>query len=143
MNPDSQKLTCEKGCGKCCDVGGTDKILFATAEEAEAIGRVIGRLPARCGKRVDQIEFGIKNEQPCPFLVGGGCSVYSVRPAVCRMYQCDLSDPGTKSTESFREIEKSLDDLIAHGVLVADLREWFPKWIGLGEGSPINIAAFM
>ena len=46
MNPDVQKLTCEKGCGKCCDVGGTDKILLATAEEAKAIGHSIGIIPA-------------------------------------------------------------------------------------------------
>ncbi len=61
MNSDVQKLTCEKG----CDAVGTDEVLPATAEKAEAIAASIGIIPA--GKSTGD-DAGIQHDAAVFFI---------------------------------------------------------------------------
>jgi Fe-S-cluster containining protein len=120
-------LTCEKGCGRCCEVGGTSLQLLATEAEAVLIGQHIGRDPEmNSGKPIDQIQFGPINERPCPFYVESACSIYEVRPEGCRQYQCDLTDPHRITAESLEQLVSMITEQTEKGSLYADLRTWFP-----------------
>ena len=96
------------GCGLCCD--GT---LYATATvRSHDVSIVIAAGLA--------IEKGEKREffrQPCPRFSCGSCTVYEVRPKVCRGYRCSLLEKveaGEISTSLAREvIQKALELRVA------------------------------
>lgn len=131
-------LTCEKGCGRCCEVGGTSLQLLVTASEAVLIGQHIGRAPEmNSGKTIDQIQFGPINERPCPFYVGRACSIYEVRPEGCRRYQCDLTEPHSKTAESLGQLVSMITEQAEKGSIYADLRTWFPN-VGKTLAQPLR-----
>lgn len=104
---------CRAGCGWCCHFK-----IEATAPEVLAIAAHVAALaPARreamLARATDNVRAaaGLSYaehraiNQPCPFLVDSACSVYEVRPALCRNYhstdvgQCRSSfdAPGNES----------------------------------------------
>jgi len=70
---------CRKGCSHCCHTS-----VLIPAQEAALIGKRIGVKPAKVTgiTQRDDIKAGYDN--PCPFLKGGACSIYSSRPLACR-----------------------------------------------------------
>jgi 3'-phosphoadenosine 5'-phosphosulfate sulfotransferase (PAPS reductase)/FAD synthetase len=118
-------LNCEKGCGKCCEVQGTDKVLMTTRSEAERIAAVTGRTMDRsAGRPLHKMVLGITRAAPCPFLKEGACTIYEDRPAVCRAYRCNGTDPWVKSAESLVDCEALAANTADE---VSDLRVWFPE----------------
>jgi Fe-S-cluster containining protein len=74
---------------------------------------------------------------PCPFLINKECSVYPVRPMVCRLHfsvandadACDiLAHPGAQVPYLNLEVHKSAYGFIfaENGCTFADIREFFP-----------------
>ncbi|MBC9070652.1 YkgJ family cysteine cluster protein [Thauera sp. CAU 1555] len=90
---------CRSGCGACCSM--TTMIYAHEAEVlAQASGRRMTRIPARpqfTALTQARAFFGT----PCPFLKDSRCSVYEVRPIICRLHHslnddasaCDTSVP--------------------------------------------------
>lgn len=95
VQPDKRALACQVGCTYCC-------YMYATASVPEILvilGHIItnlteqelGALKARVAA-TDKITHNLDGYGrllagvPCPLLVDGKCSVYSVRPLVCRGY---------------------------------------------------------
>lgn len=80
----SAVAVCQKGCNSCChiDVGLTEL-------EAQFIERNAGK-KMKTGTTRSSGHGGTKT--PCPFLSGGSCSIYEVRPFVCRTHFA-LDDP--------------------------------------------------
>ena len=119
-------MNCGKGCGKCCEVAGTNKILMTTKSEALAIAQETGRrMDVSVGRPMQEMRYDITRAALCPFLVEGACSIYEQRPQVCRAYQCDLKDQWSKSEQSAVDCSR-----LARGMVneeVADLRAWFPE----------------
>lgn len=121
-------LDCKKGCGKCCEVAGTVQQLIATEAEAIAIGKAAGREPIlSAGRGLSGILFGVQKAAPCPFLEDGACTVYDVRPAVCRAYQCNGQDQWVKSEQAIVDCTKVATGIIENSEPCADLRAWFPE----------------
>ena len=121
-------LTCEKGCGKCCEVQGTDKILMTTYNEAVAIAAATGRqMDTSVGRPLHEMRLDITRAAPCPFLKDGACTNYETRPQVCRAYQCNGVDQWVKSEQSLEDCEILAES--QGDALVADLRAWFPESI--------------
>jgi Fe-S-cluster containining protein len=99
-------LPCEECGGRCCyhvlmTMGEFKKIRKkygvpkgATLTEGQILGGVIPGMPAGPGMMVSTPE-GV-----CAYLKNGRCSVYDLRPRVCRLYghvpemPCEYIDPG-------------------------------------------------
>ena len=83
------KIACKTGCNACCSVR-----VHATEPEIFQIANTLNQGPAAQREAVlirlnDHAELASQlsistHRTPCPFLDAGLCSVYSVRPAVCR-----------------------------------------------------------
>jgi hypothetical protein len=84
-------------CGLCCD--GT---LFGSVNLIDVDEHApLVALAAEISTDGDRAEFA----QPCPAFAGGCCTIYTVRPALCRTYKCDLlrrRDVGEVSTADAR-----------------------------------------
>lgn len=113
-------LTCAKGCGKCCEIGGGGKLIPMNDGEAAMMGRALGRTP---GPRVP-LRF-VSKGAPCPAYDAKtrACTAYDARPAVCRIYQCDGEDQWVKSAES----TVKMTALAQMTPTMADIRDWFPE----------------
>jgi hypothetical protein len=101
--PPTIKIACAKGCSYCCHswVGATAPELFLIARHLRdpasakasphlAPDAVIDRAAATAGIDISG-RFGAK--LPCVFLTGGACSIYAVRPTVCRQTTSTLLAP--------------------------------------------------
>ena len=124
--PSKAQHACAPGCSFCCYLP-----VDVLAPEAFRIGVHLKqtRSPAELATLVYQLgthgqhNFGTR---PCPFLAGGRCSIYEVRPMVCRGYnslskeRCEAyyHDPcvdlrGTKDRVAGRLAEAIEDGVIA------------------------------
>lgn len=63
-------LPCEKGCSECCDSPP-----YITFLEWQLIKKFLK------GRKINKL-----NEDTCPLLINCACSIYPVRPVVCRLY---------------------------------------------------------
>lgn len=77
----SKFASCKKGCSHCCCID-----IQISIYEVEYI----------CSKTgisyTNEIPFSQGHKTPCPFLASNVCSIYSVRPLVCRFYHV-MGDP--------------------------------------------------
>ncbi|OMG56602.1 hypothetical protein BJN45_03025 [Azonexus hydrophilus] len=95
---------CRRGCDQCCHMS-TPIFQHEAQRLAAASGRKISVVPYRPHKEV--LDKGLKfYGSPCPFLDQGQCSVYEVRPMICRVHhslnsnssECDTSVPLQQKT---------------------------------------------
>jgi Fe-S-cluster containining protein len=127
---------CKRGCSYCCN-----QSVAISAWEAARIGRASGRTPANVVGFSASTDFSaIPREHsgtPCPFLKGGECSVYDVRPLACRIHfnmgddpeQCDIiNSPGAKVPyfHSKPLLFATAAMFINADVKYADVRAFFP-----------------
>jgi Fe-S-cluster containining protein len=138
-------LACKKGCDSCCrrPVGTTAPSVLRIAaalrerlNEAE-FAEVLGRLVA-----LDEKTHGAswtlaaRPPFPCAFLVDGACSIYAVRPLVCRAWNSADADACRRAlTEgsvempfdlyqrtTFAAVENGIQDVLRqHGLDAGDL----------------------
>jgi hypothetical protein len=69
------------GCGFCCDGTLHGRTTVRPDDEKNVIA---------AGLEIDEQDQKRFFRQPCPHFSCGTCSVYSVRPQVCRRYRCSL-----------------------------------------------------
>ena len=93
--PYQQPLACRNGCSYCCYMQATASgpEILAIAEYIEAnmsdgeLDALRARVAETDGVTGELDSFGrLFANVPCPLLRDGGCSVYEVRPLVCRGY---------------------------------------------------------
>jgi len=74
------KLKC-KACGRCCDFGAFDFILYASRVEFDYIAKNAPILKPE------------KEAGRCPYLDSSGqCAIHQVRPLGCRTFFCSFAD---------------------------------------------------
>ncbi|WP_166443065.1 YkgJ family cysteine cluster protein [Phragmitibacter flavus] len=96
IDANETELACKKGCFLCCylrvDAKAHEILNIADYVEASFSGLERGALNARLEehqKTVEPLSYEqhIGTNVPCPLLIDGMCSVYSVRPFGCRRHQ--------------------------------------------------------
>jgi len=96
------RLACQPGCDFCCY-----NQVELTAPEALLLGSFLppdflrtpsgcagtgGRVPGSAGRQTKEQLAALRAEFPCPLLADGRCSVYEVRPLMCRaMHSLDVA----------------------------------------------------
>ncbi|WP_199026600.1 YkgJ family cysteine cluster protein [Ralstonia sp. ASV6] len=125
-------VACERGCSACCHIN-----ISITETEAQIIEAQTGRRYTRLPAPVRHPE-GKFTGAPCPFLADGACSIYSVRPFVCRhhlsfnldAYWCaperaHLANMPMVSFGAAKEAYREVTRLHTSGVY-GDIRDFFP-----------------
>ncbi len=81
--PIASCVPCKKGCSACCYI----QVELSQAE-AELIGEAVHRAPVQFspGHHTTGNELLGRPDTPCPFLKEDACSIYDVRPIVCRNF---------------------------------------------------------
>jgi Fe-S-cluster containining protein len=121
----SSITSCKSGCGNCCHIN-----VSITEHEAKILADYTGSELENSSSLVRPDFHG----SPCPFLSNEKCSVYLVRPFVCRRqvsvmpseYWCDPSlslDVEVPMVE-FSELSNAFYAIAARSE-VKDIRQWF------------------
>ncbi len=88
-------IACREGCSFCCfnqvevtplealRIGHYVGQNFSTEEKDALMAKVTRSLRLKAGKSQKQLAR-LRHQFPCPLLMGGRCSIYPVRPLVCR-----------------------------------------------------------
>ena len=77
----SRQPACRAGCYACC----CQSIPASSLEVQGLRWFALTQLPAGVGRSVGQ-SLRNRNDPNCPFLVGGGCAAYALRPMACREF---------------------------------------------------------
>ena len=126
-------VVCKKGCDYCCHMA-----VGISTFEAEIIRSVTGRQLAEVPQVPNPPEENVKKYVgvPCPFLVGGACSIYEARPTACRTYFNLADDPELCNLKYMNDVPSidlrwywvvEANAIFKLGMTVADIREWFPE----------------
>ncbi|WP_305842238.1 YkgJ family cysteine cluster protein [Photobacterium leiognathi] len=117
--------SCKAGCGNCCKIN-----VSVTRLEAKLISEYTGK---ELNKSVLLVKTNYHGSS-CPFLINNKCSVYSVRPFVCRRqlsvmpseYWChpDLNLDIEVPMIEFSELSNAFYAIAARSE-VKDIRAWF------------------
>ena len=133
-NKQGPKAECKAGCSWCCSakVEATEPEIFLIAESLGM--RPEGELDALIAKLKGRAEESVA-EHPgahrpsCVFLENNFCSIYELRPAVCRRaHSLSVESCETYSTEIPQNLELVLDaDALIHGTSAAYLELNLPS----------------
>lgn len=122
---------CRNGCNHCCHMAVSVTVLEAREISKAAGVRYVDVRQPMAIRDAQELFMG----DPCPFLVEGKCSVYSVRPLSCRVYfnmsdtpdVCDVVTYPSHDIPCLDSRGVQLAQSIALGVGFADIRELFPN----------------
>lgn len=126
----SSVTACQTGCSHCCK-----QAVDVCELEAKAISKAIGQKyvkPKRVDVTVNQKKYrGV----PCNFLKEGRCSIYEVRPIICRTYAnlsnisevCNCTASPSHAVPLLDNSGMVFSVLAICGAEYHDIRDWFPN----------------
>ncbi|CAK1277813.1 Flagellin N-methylase [Burkholderia pseudomallei] len=129
-------VACRRGCNHCCHTE-----VLMSPEEAEAVGKRIGRMPRHPRLRGERDEnFDCSYSNPCTFLKDGECSIYENRPVACRAQYsldvdallCEIPNDEPPRPVPYQN-PTPFNMILLHIVqprtpeCMADIREYFPR----------------
>lgn len=116
-------MRCDAGCGDCCGV------VPATEDEFRSIRRFIEQ---------KEIVPAASLDGTCPLYQNGGCSIYPVRPLICRLFG-HAADPMMTCTRGYNvnvPEEEIVRRLRANGRTTHVLHELAPNWADIAHLIP-------
>ena len=99
--PAAVRFRCTK-CGICCgDTKEKNRHVLLLRREAEQVSRATSQPPSQFavkieGKEPYSYEMKKSKDGKCFFLENNRCTIYSVRPLICRFYPFELISSGGK-----------------------------------------------
>jgi Fe-S-cluster containining protein len=125
-------IACKMGCADCCRMS-----VCISDKEARVIGAATGRVPAAIASTLRYPERAFSGT-PCPFLQDSRCTIYPIRPYLCRThfsfdtsaYWCAPDRAYSVELDSVRfgGIDNAYADItggLSDGIF-ADIRDFFP-----------------
>jgi Fe-S-cluster containining protein len=100
-HPTAVRFRCIK-CGICCgDTKEKNRHILLLRREAEQVSRATSQPPSQFavkieGKEPYSYEMKKSKDGKCLFLENNRCTIYSVRPLICRFYPFELISRGGK-----------------------------------------------
>lgn len=98
--PEDARFVCEK-CGRCCgDTEDTVRHILLLKTEAEKISKKTSQKIENFTQIVNGVEPYIyemkktESEGKCVFLENNRCTIYGIRPVICRFYPFELKNLG-------------------------------------------------
>jgi len=85
-----RKTACSKGCSSCCKTHST--IPVYPLELVGLAWYVTEKVKGHGREAIKSLLKQYEENDPCPFLIGGACSVHPVRPVSCRQFMV-LGEP--------------------------------------------------
>lgn len=91
------EVSCSSGCDYCCysqvTIVPLEALLiyafvgeqFSQIEQIDLVNRINDSMYLTGGKTIEQ-QYTVKQDNPCVFLDAGCCSIYPVRPFICRAW---------------------------------------------------------
>jgi Fe-S-cluster containining protein len=123
----SHLTPCKKGCSYCCEI----RVDVSKIE--------LSLIKSKAKKAYNNATKDLVIGEPCPFLKDNSCSVYEVRPFLCRRHQvftptnklCVNNDELGQELLSFSEVERSYIHILSesHFDKPKDIREYFQSEI--------------
>lgn len=132
-------VACKKGCSHCCHM-----TVRLTSTEAQRLGEVIGRAPARLTPEARARPADAFAGVACPFLVDDVCSIYENRPLSCRTHasfdennsNCHPDVMNTVQVQliRFSGLDSALMEVSADRgeITIGDIRDFFPVEVNIG-----------
>ncbi len=82
------RFECQPDCGACCTNHDDYAYVYLEGDDLERLAAFLRLSPAAFKRRYTRLDDGhrvLRMDRPdCPFLDGGRCTVYPVRPVQCR-----------------------------------------------------------
>jgi Fe-S-cluster containining protein len=119
----SHLTPCKKGCSYCCEI----RVDVSKIE--------LSLIKSKARKAYNNATQDLVIGEPCPFLKNNSCSIYEVRPFLCRRHQvftptnelCVNNDELGQELLSFTEVERSYMHILSESdsEKPKDIREYF------------------
>lgn len=119
----SHLIPCKKGCSYCCEI----RVDVSKVE--------LSLIKSKARKAYNNATKDLVIGEPCPFLKDNSCSIYDVRPFLCRRHQvftptnelCVNNDELGQELLSFSEVERSYIHILSESdsEKPKDIREYF------------------
>jgi Fe-S-cluster containining protein len=119
----SHLTPCKKGCSYCCEI----RVDVSKVE--------LSLIKSKARKAYNNATKDLVIGEPCPFLKDNSCSIYDVRPFLCRRHQvftptnelCVNNDELGQELLSFSEVERSYIHILSESdsEKPKDIREYF------------------
>jgi Fe-S-cluster containining protein len=120
------KLDCKEGCSYCCCKPGVlvsvpefvrivnhIRTAFSAGEVSDLAERARTYAAQMQGRSLDEF---VDDSVPCPFLDNGRCSVYAIRPLVCRGYN-------STSVDACRDAHENADHFVPIFSVIKDVTD--------------------
>jgi len=143
-----RKLACARGCSSCCATHQTIPVY-----PLELVGLSWYVTEKMLGPERDMLKKQLGDYQdnsPCPFLIGGACSVHTMRPVACRQFNvfdkpCDEGeDPYyTRREDVLTPIKKYVDHAFFIMLPFYGLRDESERWKVIESGAVHQIVKLM
>lgn len=137
INGQSPDVACKSGCNYCChsqvNIIPIEALLISAFIKKEFTVTQMGALntgiaKARsmtAGKTLEQV-YAIKDDLPCLFLKFGKCSIYKIRPSICRSWN-SLDSAACKTAYDSVDIGSSITGSPARNYIFGTTRALFEE----------------